>query len=104
MSAFVRVSPVLERADHMLFFGCPGCQMLHGLNVELDGMPRWHFDGNLDKPTFSPSVLVQFNWGEKRDPKVCHSFVRNGRIEFLDDCTHHLAGQTVDLPNLDEFE
>jgi hypothetical protein len=30
--------------------------------------------------------------------RVCHSFVVDGRIQFLGDCTHHLAGQTVDLP------
>jgi hypothetical protein len=29
---------------------------------------------------------------------VCHSFVTDGRIQFLGDCTHALAGQTVDLP------
>ena len=29
----------------------------------------------------------------------CHSFVRSGRIEFLSDSTHALAGQTVDLPD-----
>lgn len=28
---------------------------------------------------------------------VCHSFVRDGQIEFLADCTHGLAGQTVPL-------
>jgi hypothetical protein len=33
-------------------------------------------------------------------PQRCHSFVRNGRIEFLGDCTHALASQTVDLPDL----
>lgn len=30
---------------------------------------------------------------------VCHSFVRAGKIEFLGDCTHALAGQTVALPD-----
>lgn len=35
-------------------------------------------------------------------PKVCHSFVRNGKIEYLNDCTHELAGQTVEL--LDEHD
>jgi hypothetical protein len=29
---------------------------------------------------------------------VCHSFVIDGRIQFLSDSTHVLAGQTVDLP------
>lgn len=28
---------------------------------------------------------------------VCHSFVRNGKIEFLSDCSHHLAGKIVPL-------
>ncbi len=30
---------------------------------------------------------------------VCHSFLTDGRIQFLDDCTHAMAGQTVDLPS-----
>lgn len=33
-------------------------------------------------------------------PFVCHSFVTDGRIQFLSDCTHSLAGQTVDLPEM----
>ncbi len=31
-------------------------------------------------------------------PAVCHTFVTDGRIQFLGDCTHVMAGQTVDLP------
>ena len=27
------------------------------------------------------------------------AFVRNGQIQFLSDCTHKMAGQTVDLPD-----
>lgn len=39
----------------------------------------------------------------KAIPKVakrCHSFVANGNIQFLGDCTHELAGQTVRLSTL----
>lgn len=34
-----------------------------------------------------------------RDPAFgnCHSFLRDGRWEFLSDSAHHLAGQTVDM-------
>ena len=32
-------------------------------------------------------------------PFVCHSFVVNGQIQFLPDCTHALAGQTVPIPD-----
>jgi hypothetical protein len=28
----------------------------------------------------------------------CHSFVREGKIEYLGDCEHYLQGQTVELP------
>lgn len=51
-------------------------------------------NGSMDKPTFRPSLLC--NAGSQA---VCHSFVTDGRIEFLSDCHHALAGQTVDLPD-----
>lgn len=31
------------------------------------------------------------------DSFVCHSFVFDGEIRFLGDCTHALAGKTVPL-------
>jgi hypothetical protein len=39
--------------------------------------------------------------GERLDipDLVCHSFVTDGKIQFLSDCTHALAGQTVALPD-----
>lgn len=80
---------------------------------------RWGFNGDLDRPTFTPSILVRTGhhcggayaaqcWcniadripGQENDPSMCylcHSFVTDGRIQFLGDCTHALAGQTVDL-------
>lgn len=36
--------------------------------------------------------------GFRAPPAVCHSFIRDGQIQFLSDCTHALAGQTVPLP------
>jgi hypothetical protein len=81
-------------------FWCPGCDMHHGVYIRVwrpGGNPVWTFNGNLEKPTFTPSILVTMPIeGEK--PKICHSFVTDGRIQFLGDCTHALAGKTVDLP------
>jgi hypothetical protein len=96
-----------------LGFWCPGCEEMHVVS------PGWTFNGNYDAPTFSPSVLVTsghycsrfkpgdscwctFNAEHPDDPSSfrcsrCHSFVRDGRIEFLGDSTHALAGQTVPL-------
>jgi hypothetical protein len=30
---------------------------------------------------------------------VCHSFVKEGMIEFLSDCTHDMKNKTVELPD-----
>lgn len=92
-------------------FWCPGCDEMHVITTGPNG---WSYDDNAAAPTFSPSIMVtgvqrltedeytQVMAGgrvEKR-PLVCHSFVTGGRIQFLGDCTHSLAGQTVDLPDL----
>lgn len=70
-------------------FCCPGCGEWHGIDE------TWEFNGNKESPTISPSVLVlpSANGYIKR----CHSFVRDGKIEFLGDSDHKLAGQTVEL-------
>jgi hypothetical protein len=84
------------RDGDYLLFRCPGCAQLHQIHTKPNG---WTWDGSTDVPTFSPSVLVQGPLGGVADGR-CHSFVRSGRIEFLSDCSHALAGQTVDLPDL----
>lgn len=76
-------------------FRCPGCNDYHQVVVESpDG---WGWNGSLELPTFTPSVLALYGIVDGVDRR-CHSFVTDGRIEFLGDCTHELAGQTVDLP------
>ena len=97
-----RLQPVSESAWR---FECPGCKWSHVID------DSWEFNGDLEHPTFSPSYLA---WndpnpnalpeydpdGRYRNGFRCHSFIREGRIEFLSDCTHELAGQTVDLPEV----
>lgn len=97
MGVKVKVVRNQDGSVHGWSFWCPGCDELHVPRVD------WTFNGDLDRPTFSPSILVTGRmW--RGDPAIeveerCHSFVRDGRIEFLGDCTHALAGQTVDLPD-----
>lgn len=73
-----------------LQFYCPACKELHTVNPK-----GWNFNGDYDKPTFSPSILV--TWG---DDRRCHSFIKDGEIQYLSDSTHELAGQTVDLEDV----
>lgn len=79
-----------------LFF-CPGCKEIHSTRTSQDGPYHWEWNGSIDNPTFSPSLLNRWEEGVDRTPKVCHSFVRDGKLEFLGDCTHELAGKTIDM-------
>lgn len=101
-------------------FRCPVCRSIHG--VRTAGASVWTFNGDEVRPTFSPSVLVKSgHYAKGREPGdcwcdyeqrtgettpyhcyVCHSFVTDGQIQFLGDCTHELAGQTVPLPPWEE--
>lgn len=101
--------PRFEIVDHpdgskSVMFDCPGCEFAHSFRVEGpdDGRPLWTWNGDLVRATFSPSLLCRYPWGEQQEQRVCHSFVRDGRIQFLNDCTHALAGQTVDVPPIDD--
>lgn len=97
-------------------FMCPGCKHAHAIYTNWDGKPRWTFNGDTEKPTFSPSLLIRWDaheppvtpenheeykrnpWPQQKIPKVCHSFIRDGMIQFLNDCTHDLAGKIVPIP------
>lgn len=87
---------------------CPGCDGPHVLPIEREQSPKWTFNGSLERPTLTPSILVTYNGADADTPDgcpaVCHSFVTDGRIQFLDDSTHALKGQTVELPELDGKE
>jgi hypothetical protein len=76
-------------------FWCPGCNGLHIVVVKKPTGSVWQWDGNVDVPTISPSILVSGSG----DNGVCHSFVKAGQIEFLGDCTHALKSQTVPIPD-----
>lgn len=85
----------VEGQIYLVQFECPGCGYGHPIYVmDTPGRPHptWTWNGSLAKPTLSPSVLVSLPEGG-----VCHSFVKEGQIEFLSDCTHHLAGRTLPL-------
>lgn len=84
----------VEEHSKQYWFFCPGCQCSHAFTV-----PPWSFNGDVDKPTFAPSLMCNGHDAATR----CHSFVKEGKIQFLQDCHHKLAGQTVDLPDWEGF-
>lgn len=78
--------------EHLLGFHCPGCRYAHCYRVRGE-QPLWQWNGSMESPTFSPSLLIN-----QHDPaQRCHLFVRNGKIEFLGDCFHELKGQVIEM-------
>lgn len=96
--------------EGMVTFWCVGCDSGHTIEVGKD--QSWSWDGNAKEPTFSPSVLSYPHQqsfsppGSKhREPRLmprCHMFVTAGKLVYLSDCEHELAGQTVDMVPLPE--
>ena len=84
-----------------LGFHCPGCNSVHFITDNLTAIEAiangpWTFNDNFEKPTVKPSVLLS----RHNRNYVCHSFITDGKIQFLSDCTHELAGQTIELPEI----
>lgn len=112
-------NPATGEEYDALVFWCPGCERIDAdgerqagahmlpVNCTVSDRASWTWDGNLEAPTLSPSILSRNNYytGPDTPPRefVCHSFLKNGMFEFLGDCTHALAGQTVPIPPLPDW-
>ena len=100
-------------------FMCPGCNQSH--TVRISGENAWKWNGSVEDFTLQPSVLFQsghfdpyrrqekpcwctYNVEYPDEPASfkcvrCHSFITDGKIQFLTDSTHNLVGQTVEIPD-----
>jgi hypothetical protein len=98
----VKARPLDPEASDMLVFFCPGCQEEHWVSVGPKTLWKiiWQFNGDYNKPTINPSILVKHNLPDGEH--ICHSFIRDGKIQFLSDCTHDMRGKTVDLPDIEK--
>ena len=89
--------PVVASLDAL----CPACGFEHGFRVDLDGhgcygSDVWAFNGDHEKPTFSPSMGSNLQGQQEHHPR-CHSFLVDGIWQFLGDSTHAMAGQHVPM-------
>lgn len=97
-----------QHVNGMIGFHCPACDQMHFYRTkefEFPG-PKWDFNGNVENPTFSPSLLVLTNAPRNEEEKInrveytqCHLFITNGQILYCTDCPHELAGQSIPLPD-----
>lgn len=91
-----------QDGDHLGYLiWCLGCKMEHLFHTEPwemhDGKfdSGWNFDGDMEYPTFSPSLHINKDIKEER----CHFILKNGIIDFFGDCFHKLKNTKVELPN-----
>jgi len=90
---------------------------MHAIPIK-PNVSGWEFNGSFESPTFSPSVLItgvesitdeeaeRILAGEPFEPKPrrCHFFIKEGKIQYLNDCSHSLAGKTVPMQSATMLE
>jgi hypothetical protein len=95
-----KLRPIENQAGRFMgyMFFCPGCRRAHFFRTNDPRRGRnWTFNGNVEEPTFSPSLLTQFPGGTR-----CRLYLTRGKIQFLSDCTHPMAGRTVDMVDFED--
>lgn len=94
MAKFLKIEDAKDGQPDYLF-DCPGCGNSHGVwtqNHNVHTGAKWQFNGDVNKPTVTPSILVRHNsfrsivdgigvTGTEYE-HVCHTFITDGRIQF----------------------
>ncbi|HLK55674.1 MAG TPA: DUF6527 family protein [Chthonomonadaceae bacterium] len=86
------------------------CPVTGMMRIPRDG--RWKFNGNYERPTFKPSINeTSGKEGQTLEelradpnPDRNHVVIEDGKIQYCNDCTHALAGQTVEIAPLSYAE
>lgn len=72
------------------------------------GHPCWQWNEDFSSPTVRPSILntseshIDMVTKKITKPWRNHVFITQGKIEYLSDCTHDLAGKTVNMVDFPE--
>lgn len=82
---------------HQFLYFCEGCGHEHAFALVGKFGGHHRFNGDLNNPTVSPSLF------ENYPGRVCHSFIKDGMIQYLGDCHHNLKNQTVELKDEAEW-
>jgi hypothetical protein len=108
----MKVHEVVNKDGEVIGYAirCPACDaedmgFAHVFYKKMkNDIPGWSFNGDFEKPTFTPSMLATAKYGDPADGKDhrCHSFVTDGFIQYLGDCSHSMMNQTVEIPDWDK--
>lgn len=105
--AKVELVYVTDSEYKAILFDCQGCKSPHCVNLDerRAGLPVWKFNNDLDNPTIQPSYLSYVPKYDNKGNKIgkdtiCHFWLKDGKIEYLTDCKHELAGKTVEMKDI----
>lgn len=94
------------------YIWCQGCKCAHFFPVEngKQGQKVWGFNGNTERPTFTPSLRHYYNRPASHEEAgigkagqevtTCHIIVTDGKIQFCSDCPFEQKGQTLELEEI----
>lgn len=90
---------LVELKGDTLEWDCPACKVRHSVWVDGNHSTVWTWNSSYSEPTLQESVEVVGPEvpNPDGDTGVCHFYVVFGRISFLSDCTHAIAGKVVDM-------
>jgi hypothetical protein len=101
----VVVVSVYENGAKHLWYWCEVCDTHHVLPIKgtpkapvsgYEEAPQWEWNGDKVQPSTVPSVLSK-GYAAQKNGGVCHHYVTKGKIMYLGDTTHELAGKIIPL-------
>lgn len=89
----------------LLVYYCPGCKYEHSVPVNTTQHVKgsWLWNGDVDKPTLTPSVRHYYTKPKGGEVTTCHYHLREGVLDYCGDSQHVLKGQKIALPNITPF-
>ncbi|KAF0196006.1 MAG: hypothetical protein FD166_2733 [Bacteroidetes bacterium] len=80
MAKFIEV----EDREGYFTFECPGCGCNHFVNTNKKwGRATWEFNGNINNPTISPSLLVTWTYGPEKHSMYAIHLLPTEKFNFL---------------------
>lgn len=94
-----------DKENGYLSYKCHNCFM-HAIPVGASGSKNWNWNGDLEKPTITPSVKHFYPESAYKEhpglpPFCCHYVITDGIINYCPDCTHDKAGQSLELKDME---
>lgn len=85
------------------------CKMCgtHYIPKSSDENKTWYFNGNVNCPTFVPSIKEITNdpthphYQPRALTSICHFTITNGTMQYHGDCTHEMANTSEELLTFD---